>query len=138
MLEGGSLAIAQSVDRSRPARRQLNLTSGLQLQQQAASGHILEPPSPIAPVPSLAQLTREPRPIRIGMAFQPIANQRHILGADRPPLNDQLSVHWPITTAKGKVSPGINQKKFLPSRAAFLVGGQNQLNACPLLPSSAP
>ena len=38
------------------------------LSSRLRAGHVLEPASPVAPVPSLAQLTGKPRAIRVGMA----------------------------------------------------------------------
>src|SRR6266581_2141156 len=94
VIDWRGLAIAQPVDRSRPARGQLDLASGLQLKQQASSSHVLEPAGTVAPIPGRTQLTGESRPIRVRMGLQPVSNQRDILGADRPPLHDQFWVHW--------------------------------------------
>src|SRR6267143_5281243 len=105
VIDGRAWAIAQTVHRSRLARGQLDLALGLQLEQQAASGHVLEPADAVPPVPGRTQLTRESRPIRIRMGLQPVSNQRDILGADRPPLYDQLSVHGPTNTQRKTVSP---------------------------------
>jgi len=41
MVERDGLAIAQAIDRAAPPWGQLNLALGLQLQKQAASGHVL-------------------------------------------------------------------------------------------------
>jgi hypothetical protein len=136
VLESGRWVIAQTVDRSRPPRRQLNLTSRFQLQQQAAGSHILEPTGAVAPVPSLAQITGQPRPVRVWMGLQPVSNQCDILRADIPPLNDQWSIHGSITTAKLKLSPE-KKEKVLVESAALPATRQNQLNPRRWLPSSA-
>jgi hypothetical protein len=44
------------------------------------------------------------------MGLQPASNQRNILGADRPPLNDQFLVHRPTNTGNKRLSPGKNEK----------------------------
>src|SRR5207245_5052292 len=84
-----------------------------QLEQQAATGHILEPADAVAPVPSRTQLPGEPRPIGVRMGLQPVSNQHDILGADRPPLNDQFSVHGLGNTEKEKMSPEKNNIFFI-------------------------
>ena len=108
----GNLAVAQPVDRSGPAWGQPNLASGLQLQQQSAARHILEPARRVAPVPNPTQFTGQPRPIRVRMGLQPVSNQRDILGADHPPLYDHFWTHGLRNTAREQVSPGKEQCLF--------------------------
>jgi hypothetical protein len=104
VLDWQELTIAQPVNRGRSAWRQFNLALGLQLEQEAARGHVLEFAGGIAPVPSRAQGTREPRPIRTRMGLQPSSNQRHFLRADLSPLDDPWSIHLPMNTSNGKVN----------------------------------
>jgi len=94
------------------ARRQCNQTTLLKLQQQGPSGHVLEPAGAVAPIPSHTELTGKPRPIQVGMGLQPLSNQRDILRAQRPPLNDQLSVHWPNEYTRRKMRPEKKSKKI--------------------------
>src|SRR6266566_8620201 len=112
VIHWGDLAIAQPVDRSRAPRRQMNVAASLQLQKQAARGHILELAGLVAPVPSRTQLPGEPGAIAVGMGLQPVSNQRDIIGAECPPLNDQWSVHWPTNTRNEKVSPAKKERYF--------------------------
>src|SRR5208283_2906414 len=63
------------------------------------------------------------------MDFQPVANQRHILRADRPPLNDQFSVHWLTTTGNRKLSPEQNEKSFGIGSAPRITGRKGAPNA---------
>src|ERR1043165_5759853 len=72
--DGGSVTIAQGVDRSRPARRQLHVASSLQFEQQTPSGHVFEPAGAIAPIPSQTQFTGKSRPIGLGMSSQPVSD----------------------------------------------------------------
>jgi hypothetical protein len=48
------LAVAPGIRAASLAYRQPNLPTPLQFQQQRPAGHVLEPPSPIAPTPALA------------------------------------------------------------------------------------
>src|SRR6266404_2602378 len=114
MRDGSGLAVAQTVDRGGLSRRQSNLTLALQLQQQTPAGHVLKPPSRVAPVPALTQVAAQPRAIGLWMRLQPASNQGHILGADPQPLNDLPPVHDPRDIRKGKLSPekrGASQQK---------------------------
>ena len=114
----GNWAVAQPVDRSGPARGQPNLALGLQLQQQSAARHILEPTHSVAPVPNRTQFTGQPRPIRVRMGLQPVSNQRDILRADRPPLYDQFWTHGLRNTAREEVSP---------EKRAVLISGSRRI-----------
>ncbi len=86
-------AIARAVDRSSSSRRQTNLASGLQLQEERPAGHVFEPPDRVTPTPHRTQLAGETGSIPSRMRTEPRLDQCDIFGADSAALNEMFSLH---------------------------------------------
>ena len=85
--------VAHAVGRKATARGQRHPAPLLQLEQQRARGHVLDLAVETAPVPSQAQLAREPIPAPIRMARQQGPHLFQLDRANLPPLNDQTLIH---------------------------------------------
>ena len=83
-------AIASAIDRSPLPGRQPDQASGLQFEQQRATGHVLEPPRLVAPPPKLTQLTGQSRPMPRRMFQEQCAYLGPLLRTQRTTLDERF------------------------------------------------
>ena len=87
------LTVATGVGGRSLAGRKPDLAPLLQLQQQRAAGHVLEPPLLVAPVPSFAQIPRQSASVPRRVLREQITDQSNLTPPDGASLNDLLHVH---------------------------------------------
>jgi len=89
----GDLTVATGVGGRSLAGRKPDLAQFLQLQQKRAAGHVLEPPLLVAPVPSFAQIPREPATVPRRVLRQQTPDYSHFTRRNAAPLNDFFRLH---------------------------------------------
>jgi hypothetical protein len=86
-------AIASPIDRSPLSGWQPDQPSGLQFEQQRATGHVLEPPRLVAPRPKVTQLAGQSRPMPRRMVQEQSPDLCQVLGTQVTSLDERFGQH---------------------------------------------
>ena len=88
-----NVEIATRIGRRPLPSGQRDAAGPLELEQQRACGHVLEPTRCVAPIPELTQLATQPCAVPLGMRLEESANPFDIGSVEFPPLHDHDACH---------------------------------------------